>query len=244
MGSEMKFAVSGLDDIRRLPDRVEVLRGSGLRDREVAVIASVRSLRELDLSGCEEVTDASVTELARSSRIESLDLSFCNQITDASLRALAGLPSLRSLNLNWCYSVTDCGLGALAQCRTLERLSLWGCEEITDAGIEAIATLPALRSLDLPEFAAITDRSLSALTRNASALESLRLDHLDEISGRGLVGLGRLRRLRTLILHACRGVRADDVAALQRTLPECRVDFAPASLHALPANSTSASPEE
>jgi hypothetical protein len=84
MNAEAAQIVSSLEAIRRLPPDVVALKGDGLGDPEVIAIASLDSLRELDLSGCEEVTDASVTELRRLSSLHKLDLSFCNQITDAS----------------------------------------------------------------------------------------------------------------------------------------------------------------
>jgi hypothetical protein len=115
MSAETAHIVNNLEAIRHLPPYVAVLKGDGLGDPEVLAIASLQSLRELDLSGCEEVTDTSVSELRRVSSLQKIDLSFCNQITDASLIALAGLPALRFLNLNWCYGVTDAGLSGLAR---------------------------------------------------------------------------------------------------------------------------------
>lgn len=217
--------VRSLEAIRHLPPEAAVLKGDGVGDPEVIAIASLRSLRELDLSGCEEVTDSSVSELRRVSALEKLDLSFCNQIMDSSLMALAGLPALRFLNLNWCYGVTDSGLSALGQCKSLEAVSLWSCEEVTDAGVEALAGLPNLRILELPEFAAITDRTLMVLSAKTISLESLRLDHLSEISDEGLTRLNGLKRLRSLAVQSCAKVTADAVAALQKALPECQISF-------------------
>ena len=225
MSAEEIHTVNNLEAIRHLSPDVTVLKGDGLGDPEIMAIASLPQLRELDLSGCEEVTDGSVSELRRLFSLEKLDLSFCNQITDASLIVLAGLPALRFLNLNWCYGVTDAGLSALGQCQTLESLSLWSCEDVTDAGVEALASLPALRTLELPEFAAITDRALSVLSARASNLESLRLDHLHEISDEGVACLGELKRLRSVVVQSCPKVSADAVAALRKALPECQVSF-------------------
>ena len=225
MSAETAHIVNSLEAIRHLPPDVAVVKGDGLGDPEVIAIASLRSLRELDLSGCEEVTDRSVSDLRRVASLENVDLSLCNQITDSSLMALAGLPVLRSINLNWCYGVTDSGLSALRQCESLESVSLWSCEEITDVGVEALANLPKLRILELPEFAAITDRALAALSVSATTLESLRLDHLSNISDEGLTRLSGLKLLRTLTVQSCSNVTAEAVAALQQTLPECQISF-------------------
>lgn len=138
---------------------------------------------------------------------------------------LAGLPALRAINLNWCYGVTDSGLSALGQCESLESVSLWSCEGITDVGVEALANLSKLKILELPEFAAITDRALTALSVRAAKLESLRLNHLTEISDQGLASLGALKRLRSLTVHGCTKISADAVVSLQRALPECQISF-------------------
>jgi len=225
MSAEAAHIVRSMEAIHNLPPDVAVLKADDLGDPEVIAIASFPRLRDLDLSGCEEVTDRSVAELRRVFSLKKLDLSFCNQITDSSLIALATLPALQFLNLNWCYGVTDSGLGALGQCKSLEFLSLWSCEQVTDLGVEALAGLPNLQALDLPEFAAITNRGLSALSSEATSLESLRLDHLKEISDEGILLLSRLERLRSLTVQSCPKVTADTVAMLQKALPECQISF-------------------
>jgi hypothetical protein len=104
-------------------------------------------------------------------------------------------------------------------------VSLLSCEEITDAGVEALAHCPDLRTLNLPEFAAISDNALVALSTDATKLESLRLDHLKEISDRGLASLASLRRLRNLTIQSCSRITADAVGFLQHALPGCQVNF-------------------
>jgi DNA-binding Xre family transcriptional regulator len=225
MSRGIKNIVNSLEAIRNLPPDVASVEGHSLGDAEVIAIASLRSLRELDLSGCDGITDHSVSRLRQVASLEELDLSFCNQITDASLLALAGLPALRFLNLNWCYGVTDSGLTGLGHCKSLEVVSLWSCEEVTDSGVEALAMLPSLRVLELPEFAAITDQALTVLSAKNTSLESLRLDHLNEISDEGLARLSGLKRLRSLTIEGCPKVTVDGVAALEKAIPGCQISF-------------------
>ena len=225
MSTETVQVVNSMEAIRHLPLNVASLKGDALGDAEVIAITELPSLRELDLSGCEEVTDHSISELSRVSSLEEIDLSFCNQITDTSLTVLAGLPALRLINLNWCYGVTDSGLNALGRCESLESVSLWSCEEVTDEGIEALAKLPRLRILELPEFAAITDRALVALSVSATKLESVRLDHLTGISDQGFLRLVALKQLRSLTVHSCPNITADAVASVQKALQECQISF-------------------
>lgn len=225
MSTETATVVRSLDAIRQLPLNTAAIKGDGLGDPEVTALSSFRSLNELDLSGCDDVTDRSISCLSHISSLEELDLSFCNQITDASLAALARLPALRSLILNFCYAVGDSGLVSLSGCKSLELVSLMGCEEITDIGVKALASLPSLRVLDLPEFTAVSDDSLFSLSTNAPKLESLRLDHLNEISDQGIRHLAGLSLLRVLTVDSCSRVTTEAVAFLTQSLPECRINF-------------------
>jgi Leucine-rich repeat (LRR) protein len=218
--------VSSLQDLRAIPEAVTALKGIGLGDDEAAFITELRSLKLLDLSGCEALTDASVTLLSSLRDLESLDLSLCNQITDRSLASLATLPKLRAINLNWCYSISDSGIESLSHCKTLEKVSLWSCEEITDVGVQALAQFPRLLELDLPEFAHITDRGILALSLSAAPIEYLRLDHLSEITDGGLVQLSKLRGLRQLKIWHCPNISMAAIEQLRIALPAIRIDSA------------------
>lgn len=219
--------VDSLESVKQLTPGIVQVKGIGLNDEAVAAIAQIISLRELDLSGCDEITDSSVSRLRELKCLETLDLSFCNQISNKSLIQLAMLKNLRSLNLNWCYAVNDSGLSALENCSSLEVISLWGCEEVTDLGVTALATLPNLRSLDLPEFASITDSALIILSAKAQSLESLRLDHLAEVTVAGIRELGKIRSLRVLTVQSCPNITVPAIENLQALLPECKIAFMP-----------------
>ncbi len=231
MTNSSHVTVSSLQDLRALPEGVAGLKGIGLGDEEVAFVTKLRSLRQLDLSGCEALTDASVALLSSLGDLESLDLSLCNQITDGSLVSLATLPKLRAINLNWCYGITDSGLESLSHCRSLEKVSLWSCEEITDIGVRALAKLPNMRELDLPEFAHITDKALLALSLSAAPIQHLRLDHLSEVTDSGLLQLAKLSSLQELNIGHCPQISTAAIDKLKSELPAVRVDFASTTPH-------------
>ena len=71
----------------------------------------------------------------------SVDLSGCNQITDACVIALSqGCPKLSALNLSVCNLITDACVIALSQgCPQLSSLNLGGCDQITDACVIALS---------------------------------------------------------------------------------------------------------
>jgi len=81
------------------------------------------------------------------SNLEQLDLSGCDQITDATLSAIAKghWNSLRDLNLSGCHRITNTGLLDLISSETikdLERLNLLGCDQITEEAITTLAHSP------------------------------------------------------------------------------------------------------
>ena len=116
MSGGIRNNVNSLEAIRNLPPDVNSVKGNSLGDPEVIAIASLRSLRELDLSGCDGITDHSVSQLRQVASLEELDLSFCNQITDASLTALGNRGrSRRLLELYSPWRNRSCGYSRLRE---------------------------------------------------------------------------------------------------------------------------------
>jgi hypothetical protein len=72
------------------------------------------SAREVDLSGCGKITNASVTEIARNCpALAMIRLNGCGKITDASMAEIErSCPSLAYIQLSGCDNITD---GAIAE---------------------------------------------------------------------------------------------------------------------------------
>ena len=64
-------------------------------------IARLTTIRELNLSHCKGVTDASLAGLGQLSRLHRLSLEACT-VGDAGVCHMSGLTQLASLNLSWC----------------------------------------------------------------------------------------------------------------------------------------------
>ncbi|KAI8613904.1 hypothetical protein BC830DRAFT_1169869 [Chytriomyces sp. MP71] len=113
------------------------------------------SLRELILSDCSFLTDATVQHLATSApHLVLLSLSFCCALSEASIPSLAeGCPSLRVLDLSFCGSaVTDASLDTLAaRLAALERLSVRGCVQVSDRGLHALRACMRLRIVNVSQ---------------------------------------------------------------------------------------------
>jgi hypothetical protein len=94
-----------------------------------------QKLRALNLSNCTAVSAEGLAPLLISSpSVHWLNLSHCDQITDA---ALDHLPfCMTTLCLDYCWQLTDEGLGMIARhSPNLRYLSLFGCAQITDEGL-------------------------------------------------------------------------------------------------------------
>lgn len=103
--------------------------------------SSSRTLRKLDLSECDQITDAGVRLLSKMSCLQELNLADCGPaITDAGGVAIAAIWSLRRLDLSWLINISDETLLAVAQnCRNLVKINVTGCELITGEGIRSFS---------------------------------------------------------------------------------------------------------
>ncbi len=96
-------------------------------------LTNVHLLRcqEVDLSGCQCLTDAGIASLARCSpNLRAIDVSSGFELTDAAFTALAACRELRSVNACGCDRLTDTGLSALvhgARCACILHLACCRC---------------------------------------------------------------------------------------------------------------------
>jgi F-box and leucine-rich repeat protein GRR1 len=144
------------------------------------------SLRILDLTACENVTDDSVERIVNSApRLRNLVLAKCRLITDRAVLAICKLgKNLHYVHLGHCSGITD---GAVIQliksCNRIRYIDLACCNRLTDTSVQQLATLPKLRRIGLVKCQSITNRSIFALARprvpgNPLGISSLERVHL------------------------------------------------------------------
>ncbi|XP_054719848.1 LOW QUALITY PROTEIN: F-box/LRR-repeat protein 16-like [Uloborus diversus] len=212
------------------------LRCCNLTDKGLEVLLEFfQALSRLEMSGCNEVTDAGLWASLHP-RIAHLTLSDCINVADESVAAIAQLlPGLRELNLQ-AYHVTDAALAffgprpqqslqvlRLRSCWELTNhgllnlvhalpnlsvLSLSGCSKVTDDGVELLAeNLRQLRCLDLSWCPRITDAALEYIACDLSLLEELTLDRCVHVTDIGVGYLSTMVNLRILYLRWCSQIR-------------------------------------
>lgn len=85
--------------------------------RLVAFLLSKPCPQELDLSGCESLTDVGVIAVAENcARLEVLRLASCQRLTDCTFVALGSFCSrLKAISACGCGNLSDLGITCLAQ---------------------------------------------------------------------------------------------------------------------------------
>ncbi|GAB1436067.1 leucine-rich repeat domain-containing protein [Sphaerotilus sulfidivorans] len=124
---------------------------------DIKPVSDLKSLQQLNLSLCRQLTDVSV--LSSLTGLQQLYLSGCSQLKDVSV--LSSLTGLQQLDLSWCNALTD--VSGLSSLTGLQKLDLSGCSELTDVSV--LSSLTGLRQLDLSGCSELMDVSvLSSLT--------------------------------------------------------------------------------
>ena len=72
--------------------------------------------------------------------MQNIDLSGCQLLTDRGIRALASsCPNLEAVNISSCYELSDAAFKLLGACGSLRSIDACGCERLTDRGLQALA---------------------------------------------------------------------------------------------------------
>ena len=189
------------DHLKRLSEQCPQLKHLAISSTNVTEVPKIFALQSLDLSRCENLTDAGLANLPALQSLISLDLSYCHNLKDAGFVYMESLTALESLNLADCY-ITGAGLAQLIKLRSLTSLDLRECEELEDEGLACLPELPALTSLFLEYSNNLTDAGLAHVGK-LTTLKSLYIHACDSLTDAGIVLLGKLTGLKSLYIHAC-----------------------------------------
>ena len=166
-----------------------------LDDESITALANCKQLTNLNLSNCEEITDASVTKVAQScTSLTNLNLYGCEKLTDASVIAVSqNCPELKVLSLENCPAITDASITLIAQgCMQLTVLSLSWCQEITSTSVVKIAQCcPKLVNLNLEDCNHINDESLIAVAYGCTRLTHLNIGGCNNITDTSVVAIAQ-----------------------------------------------------
>uniref|UniRef100_A0A8C3HNK5 F-box and leucine rich repeat protein 13 n=1 Tax=Chrysemys picta bellii TaxID=8478 RepID=A0A8C3HNK5_CHRPI len=138
--------------------------------------SSGTKLRELNLTNCIHVTDASLMKIAqRCHNLAYLNMRYCESVTDAGIEALGNMTSLISIDISG-TTVSDMSLAALGHTRRMKELSVSECRKITDMGIQKFCQgAKDLEYCDVSYCFQLTNETVKALAFNCHQLTSLNI---------------------------------------------------------------------
>jgi hypothetical protein len=149
------------------------LRDRPVNDKGLKAVGELKSMEELDLGSCREITNDGLKPLAGLTQLKKLVL-WNMSISGAAMEHLEGLNQLEVLNLALCNNLMDDGLAHLSRLTNLRELDLASVGGITDDGLASLKPLTRLRWLNLYN-ARITDAGLEHL-HGLTELETLYLN--------------------------------------------------------------------
>lgn len=216
----------GIEAILAIPNLTSLnLSWCEITNVSLEIIVKEKKLKELNLQGCDALTDYNL--LKELHELTSLDLSWssfddngmetvcciesltkliimhCSRIHDGGMRFIPKLSKLKELNLKGCENITNLTLTYVGKLSELEILDLTDCYEITDIGLWNLSNLKQLKVLKLRGAYKITDEGLRALVNHCPKLEVLDLTDCRKISDQGFEVLVQLKGLEYLDLSWC-----------------------------------------
>ncbi len=207
------------------PERVRVLDLSNNNTAElsVALLASMTRLETLVLAS-RAITVPAVFFAALSTHLRVLHIQYCDNVTDASIIQIAAhMPQLEELVVKGINMLTDDIYPHVGRLTALRRLTL--C--VSPRALLALDTGTGIpinsETYDTVRQAVNTNGRLAELLWDMPRLTSLDLGPYETVATTGVMILcARLRRLTFLHLSACQLMCNDDVRTLAARMPQLR----------------------
>ena len=147
----------------------------------------IESLRNIDLSNCELITDNTVIKLVSiAPRLRSLILAKCKNITDRGVESITRLGKwIHYLALGHCSQITDASVKEIARsCNRIRYIDLANCSHLTDDSVKELAALPKLKRVGLVKCNKISNLSIVALVKKPQpcVLERVHLSYCPKLT--------------------------------------------------------------
>ncbi|XP_026758991.2 F-box/LRR-repeat protein fbxl-1-like [Galleria mellonella] len=170
---------------------------------EEEIVRDAKRKRDVKLM-CEKLTMDTFTgySLARMKGLKKLDVSGCNRITDVSLTYAFNFKELVNLNLSRCQQITHVGIEHLVKnCPSIEYFNLTDCYNLKDEAVkEIVKALRRLKQLELRGCNQLTDRTLEPIRSHCEKLKFLDVQGCRYISPELACSIGSLPTLHTVLM--------------------------------------------
>ena len=128
-------AVTSKADIEKLPTSQRDIRGIGIGDQDLQLIADrFPNLDYLFLNSNSSVSDQGITRLSKLSKLHQVVIEDGSHLSDQSVVVLAELPSLHQLIITNSPQLTDASLSVLGNKKQLKILYMFKCPSLTNRG--------------------------------------------------------------------------------------------------------------
>jgi len=192
-------------------------------DEALGMLATCSGIHSLDATGCVEITDEVLMQIAKNPHIKTLVLEKCKSLADEDVMGLAD-SNITHLNLNFCKKLTDKSIRKLAKSMPLVILKLQDCKNLTDRSLSALASNQTLVGLDARDCKSLTHAGIKSLARNKN-LRRLKLSYFhDSLIDEGIIDLAKKAKLTHLELYSCKNLSDRSVIALAQNLSLTHLD--------------------
>ena len=145
-GVERNFGFEGVQALGRSPcsktlKKINFFGCFQISRVSLLALSEMNNLESLVLSGCKNLCQSKMIELAKScTKLSSLSLASCGDcVGNRMIETMAeNLLSLRTLNISECKRVSTRALEKLSKCTKLTNLNLSGCTNVTNDGVLAL----------------------------------------------------------------------------------------------------------
>ena len=193
----------------------------------VGLVERCRAIRELNLRGCDKITDKSLEFMtatfklstAFSDHLVRLDLSFCPKLSASGIsKLMEHCPILEEVNVSGISTMNDKHIDEISiKCRTIVRLVAQRCLLLSNLALCSIARNLWLTSLDVSFCSKLSDEGIEIISLACSGLVHLSIRKLLRVTDKSLrVILENLRGLRSVEIFECPKISADVISLLKK----------------------------
>uniref|UniRef100_G3SKT3 F-box and leucine-rich repeat protein 13 n=1 Tax=Gorilla gorilla gorilla TaxID=9595 RepID=G3SKT3_GORGO len=148
----------------------------GITDSSLRSLSPLKQLTVLNLANCQFLDGPA------SIRIRELNLSNCVRLSDASVMKLSErCPNLNYLSLRNCEHLTAQGIGYIVNIFSLVSIDLSGTD-ISNEGLNVLSRHKKLKELSVSECYRITDDGIQAFCKSSLILEHLDVSYCSQLS--------------------------------------------------------------
>ena len=149
-----------------------------------------QGILSLNIANAKDVTNVGLIRIARRNpNLRELDISGCHALSDASIREVGmNCAQLANLNLSSCHSIDGAGFVAIAECcKLLRKLNISKCRNIQKWGLNKIFyECKKLEEVDVSYLREVCDEELRILAQNCPNMVKLVAKEAPYISDQGI----------------------------------------------------------